>query len=497
MNRVVVVECVPTDPWKIPADALWLPVGIRAERPCPVLAPPQEARGVVEATLQGFRAGPIPSEPRVLCTWGRWPTQNWICAGIGDQLPPTPMRFEQSIRAAVRVALAREWSSLVIPLPGWYSVEEEISRSVLAAGLSAAASLQALSKSPRRKPLRILLPTEAADRERVRSAAEQARREVDILAEVLALANRDGSRATPQAIAALARRLGAQVGVSVRVYTTRELRRQKCTALLAVGAGSAHLPVLIRLEYRGAAGRPVAWIGKTITFDSGGISIKPSKGMGMMRYDKSGGMAVLAAVLLAAVRRLPARIVGWLPVAENLPDARAYRPGDILETRAGIRVEVVTTDAEGRLILADALSMAAEDQPEVMVDIATLTGACVVALGHHAAAVLGTDEALVHDLQAAGERVGERVWPMPLWAEYDAQLVSDFADVANAGEGGGGLILGASFLRRFVPKEIPWAHLDIAGTAWVEKSSPDRPAGATLFGARLLADWVEHRAPSL
>jgi len=279
-----------------------------------------------------------------------------------------------------------------------------------------------------------------------------------------------------------------------RIHDKRALERERCGALLAVGRGSAVPPCLVEIEHRGPGGegRPVALIGKTITFDSGGLSLKPWKGMNMMRYDKSGGMAVLGAMVLAAVRRLPVHVWGWLPVAENMPDGGAVRPGDIVRTRAGLTVEVVSTDAEGRLILADAIAMAAERKPSVLVDVATLTGAAVVALGHHAAAVLGNDEPLISSLRAVGEDCGERLWPLPLWPEYEEGLSSEFADVANSdsGEHGAATILGAAFLKRFVPEGVRWAHLDIAGTARDPATAAHRGAGATLFGGRLLADWL-------
>lgn len=325
------------------------------------------------------------------------------------------------------------------------------------------------------------------------AAARRGSKEGEVFNEVRDLANQPGNVATPAAIAAVAVRLAKRYGLRCTVLGKRELEKAGFRTLLAVSRGSRNDPRLIVLEHRGrrsAARAPRVFVGKTLTFDSGGISLKPGKGMEWMRYDKCGGMAVLAAMAAAGALGLPEPAVGILAAAENMPDGNASRPGDIIRSLAGPTVEIVNTDAEGRLVLADALAWAARYRPASLVDLATLTGAAVVALGHEAAALLSPDDELGARLRSLGERSGDRLWPLPLWPEYDSGLETPFADLKNVGDGSAGTIAGAAFLKRFVPKGVPWAHLDIAGMAWEESDKPWRAPGATLFGARLITEWL-------
>jgi leucyl aminopeptidase len=211
--------------------------------------------------------------------------------------------------------------------------------------------------------------------------------------------------------------------------------------------------------------------------------------MDEMKMDMAGGAAVIGACLAAALLKLPINLVGLVPAVENLPSGSAIRPGDILTSLSGQTIEVLNTDAEGRLILADALTYARRFQPRLVVDVATLTGACIIALGHHASAVLGSDPALVRALREAGELTGERLWELPLWMEYDQQIKSDVADVKNTGGRPAGTITAAAFLQRFA-KGLKWAHLDIAGTAWIEQARPCHPKGASGVGVRLLVEFL-------
>jgi leucyl aminopeptidase len=326
------------------------------------------------------------------------------------------------------------------------------------------------------------------------AAARRGSKEGEVFNEVRNLANQPGNVATPAAIADVAAGLAKRYGLRCTVLGKRELERAGFRTLLAVSRGSRNDPRLIVLEHRGrraAARAPRVFIGKTLTFDSGGISLKPGKGMEWMRYDKCGGMAVLAAMAAAGALDLPTPAVGILAAAENMPDGNASRPGDIVRSLAGPTVEIVNTDAEGRLVLADAIAWAARFRPASIVDLATLTGAAVVALGHEAAALLSPDDELGARLRTLGERSGDRLWPLPLWPEYEAALETPFADLKNVGDGSAGTIAGAAFLKRFVPKGVPWAHLDIAGTAWEENDKSWRAPGATLFGARLITEWLK------
>ena len=241
--------------------------------------------------------------------------------------------------------------------------------------------------------------------------------------------------------------------------------------------GSAEEPRFIAIEYKGAAGAPVVIVGKGVTFDTGGISIKPAQSMEDMKFDMSGAAAVLGTFEALGRLKPKVHVVGLIPSTENMPSGTAVKPGDVVTSQLGKTIEIINTDAEGRLILCDALSYARRYQPACVMDIATLTGAIVIALGHTAAGVMGSDEALVEEVRAAGERAGERVWPLPMWDEYRELMKSDIADVKNTGGRPAGSISAGWFLREFVDG-FPWAHLDIAGTAYTERDEPARVKGS-------------------
>jgi leucyl aminopeptidase len=306
---------------------------------------------------------------------------------------------------------------------------------------------------------------------------------------------RPGNLATPEHLAGVALQLAEEHGFESTILGPREMEKERMGALLSVAKGSDEEPRLIVLEHRGGkeGEPPLVLVGKGLTFDAGGISIKPAQGMEDMKFDMSGGAAVLGAMKAIGILELPLNVVGMVPSSENLLNGRANKPGDVITTRAGKTVEIINTDAEGRLILADALHYAAERyRPRAMVDCATLTGACVVALGNHAAALLGTDDALVSELRDAGDRAGERCWPLPLWDAYRKQLESPVADLKNVGGRPAGTITAALFLKEFVG-EVPWAHLDIAGTAYGEPRAPWHRPGGFGFPTRLLLEWIRGR----
>jgi leucyl aminopeptidase len=307
------------------------------------------------------------------------------------------------------------------------------------------------------------------------------------------LVSHPGNVVTTGYLADTARELAGRLGLDCRIYEQAELEELGMNALVGVGKGSAEPPRLIVLEYRGpgAEGRPVVLIGKGITFDSGGISIKPGAGMEEMKTDMAGAAAVLGTMAAAAGLKLPVNLVGIVPTAENMPDGKAYKPGDVLTSLSGQTIEITNTDAEGRLILCDALHFAQRYKPTAMIDLATLTGACVVALGHEASGLMGSDQRLVDALKRAGERCGERVWQLPLWDEYGEVMKSDIADLKNAGSRDGGSITAGWFLKQFVGK-TRWAHLDIAGTAWSNKAHQYCPKGASGVGVRLLIEYLDN-----
>ena len=296
----------------------------------------------------------------------------------------------------------------------------------------------------------------------------------------------------PETLAAQAEGL-AKFGVRVEILDEQKMRELGMNALLAVGQGSARPPRVVTMEWHGAksAGasksKPLAFVGKGVTFDTGGISIKPAAGMADMKWDMAGSAVVIGLMRLLAARKARVNAVGVVGLVENMPSGTAQRPGDIVSSMSGQTIEVLNTDAEGRLVLADALWYCQDRyKPQLIIDLATLTGAVIVALGHHRAGLFSNNDELADHLIDAGKAVDEQIWRMPLADSYDREIDSDAADVKNIGGGrAGGSIIGAQFLQRFVD-DVPWAHLDIAGTAWSSKDAPTVPKGATAFGVRLL-----------
>ncbi len=309
------------------------------------------------------------------------------------------------------------------------------------------------------------------------------------------LCNHPANVMTPSRVAQEAQTIAKEFSINLTVLERKEQEKLGMGGMLGVARGSQEPPKFIVLEYSGGKkkDRPVVLVGKTITFDSGGISLKPSENMEQMKADMTGGAEVLGAIRAAAQLRLRLNVVGILPATENMPGGRATKPGDILRMLNGKTVEVQNTDAEGRLVLADGLAYAARFNPQCIVDIATLTGACIVALGQFAIGMLGNDDALKADMQKAGEQAGERVWEMPLWEEYFEQLKSDVADMRNIGGRGGGMITAGMFLSKFVD-DCPWVHLDIASTDWSSSERPYIGKGPTAIGTRLLVQWLINRS---
>ncbi len=305
-----------------------------------------------------------------------------------------------------------------------------------------------------------------------------------------ALGNEPANRLTPSVLAARAHDMAAQFGLECQVLDKDRMQQMGMGALLGVAQGSAEPPVLIVLRYRPleeTGGTHLGLVGKGVTFDSGGISIKPSEGMDKMKFDMCGAAAVIGAMRAIAQLRPPIPVTALIPAVENMPGSRAQRPGDIVTTLSGKTVEVLNTDAEGRLILADALTYARSLGCTHLVDAATLTGAIVVALGHVYTGVFGSDQALLGRVLAASRRKGEKMWSMPLDDDYKEQLKSPFADLPNIGTRWGGAVTAAMFLKEFADA-TPWVHLDIAGTAWVEDTKPFLAKGPSGVAVRTLTD---------
>lgn len=296
---------------------------------------------------------------------------------------------------------------------------------------------------------------------------------------------------TPTILANRARQIARNRDIKVTVMGEPFMKRLGMNALLSVARGSNEPPKLIAMEYNGGKKRekPVVLVGKGITFDSGGISIKPADRMEEMKSDMAGGSAVIGIMMAIADLRLPINVVGIIPATENLPGGRAYKPGDILKSMSGKTIEVISTDAEGRLILADAFAYADRYKPKAMIDMATLTGACIIALGDLIVGMMGTDEELKGRIREASEATGEKVWELPLPEEYNELIKSDVADFKNTGGRPGGAITAALFLQKFVG-DYPWVHLDIAGPALLSKDRPYIPKGASGIGVRLIVAFL-------
>ncbi len=303
------------------------------------------------------------------------------------------------------------------------------------------------------------------------------------------LANSPANVADPAWMEERARELAAEHGMKIDVFGIEELERRGMGGILAVGKGSAVPPRLVRLEW-GTEGPVVALVGKGVTFDTGGISIKPAARMDEMKYDKSGACTVLGVARVVAELGLPIRLRVYVPLAENMPDGAAYRPGDIIRAYDGKTIEVLNTDAEGRLILADAIALAVEEGPDVLVEYSTLTGACVVALGTHGAGLFTPDDELARELLESAEAGGERLWRLPLWSEFFEEMKGLHADLKNSGGRWGGANTAAAFLANFTGDHGRWAHLDIAGPAQIPKNDQGSKGGATGYGVATTVHWL-------
>jgi leucyl aminopeptidase len=379
------------------------------------------------------------------------------------------------------------------------------------------------SSGEQEKPVPLAITVVAENEKEIRPAVDRGR----IIAEgqnfARTIASRPGNNINPPSLAKVAQELAREVGIGCRVLDEKEMKRLGMGGILAVGAGSVNTPPrMIVLEYNGAAGprkppargkgkseiansksqnsRPLLVVGKSITFDSGGISIKPADRMGLMIFDKCGGMAVLGLMYALAKLKLPIHVVGILASAENILSESAYRPGDILRMYNGVTVEVTNTDAEGRLVLGDALAWGIDQyNPSAVVDLATLTGGVVIALGKAMAGVMSNDDQLVQELTEASHAAGEKIWRLPIWEEHRELMKGDAADLVNSGAARNASPLqGGAFLTWFVKWQgadaIPWAHLDIAGVADTEKELPLYARGSTGWGVRTLVEWVTRRA---
>jgi leucyl aminopeptidase len=421
-----------------------------------------------------------------------------LLVGLGREREFRDKEYRDACRAAVRTLNdtgAMEAVLFLTELPvrrrgsAW-----KIAQAVIVAAETLYRFTQLKSKQEEvRRPLRRLTLT--VSRRSELAEAESTARQAEAVAEGMRLAKDLGNLppnvCTPNYLAEQARAIAAAHGMGCEVLEAADMEKLGMGAFLAVARGSAEPPKMIVLDYRGAepTAAPIVLIGKGVTFDTGGISLKPSAEMDEMKFDMCGAASVLGTLQAVAQMRLPLNVVGIVPSTENMPGGRATKPGDIVKTLSGQSVEILNTDAEGRLILCDALTWCERLKPAAVIDIATLTGACVIALGHVAAGLFSNDDALAREVLAAGDAAYDRAWHMPLWDDYQEQLKSNFADMANIGGRPGGSITAACFLSRYA-RNFRWAHLDIAGVAW--KSG--REKGATGRPVPLLAQFLIERA---
>ncbi len=352
-------------------------------------------------------------------------------------------------------------------------------------------------EAPRRIEEITLLSNSKASLAKLRQQSERAWKVAEGVCFARDLILHPGNTATPTYLAQAAKKMAAKHKITCKILGPQEMKKLGMGSLLGVAQGSNEPPALIVLEYKGGkkGDAPVVIVGKGITFDTGGISLKPPANMDEMKKDMSGGAAAMGALQVAASLKLPINVIGLVPSAENMPSGTAIKPGDIVTSMSGKTIEVLNTDAEGRLVLADALSYAARYKPKAIIDLATLTGAVIMALGHLATAVVGTDENLINKLIKCGDLTGEKLWQLPLWEEHEKATKSDIADLKNIASAGvgAGTTMGAAFLKAFAGDQ-PWAHLDIAGTAWCGEDKPYVPKGASGVGVRLLTEFLEQEA---
>lgn len=496
------ITALRADPAGHAAPLLAVPVLEGADQDAAFTALDQALGGQLDALrTRGDVRGTVDEAVLFFPAAGAVPAERVLLVGMGKPADLTAERLRRAAGSAAKQAAKSRAPSLAFALPASIVADRVAARAVAEGLVLGAYEFREMKSADDTKPApvtldeaAILLP-EGAD---AGEAAEGARvGEIVARAENLArtLGNLPGNVATPAYLAQTAERIAGEQGLRVTILGPEEMRAEGMGALLAVAQGSEQEPRLIVLEHRGGAegDRPLVIVGKGLTFDAGGISIKPAQGMEDMKFDMCGGAATLAAMQAIAELDVPVNVVGIVPSSENLLGGAAMKPGDILRAHGGKTIEVVNTDAEGRLILADAISYAKRFDPAAMLDAATLTGACVVALGHAATGVMGNDQALVNEVLAAGEATGERCWQLPMFDDYREQIKSDYADIKNSGGRAGGAITAGWFLREFVG-DWPWVHLDVAGTAYGDGKVPYLTKGGTGVPTRIFVEWVTARA---
>jgi len=465
----------------------------------PALAIDQASRGALKRLKV---AGDIPvraGETQVLAAPAGISARRLLVVGLGKRRDFRQRGWRKAVTAALAAVLKTRCAHLALAIdqPDGDAVNAYyIGRAVTDLAGAALYRINDFKTGarPPRPALKTVSLTGLTAQERTQAARGLAQGEAIAAGQALLrdLGNLPGNVCTPRYLGAAAKELAkTHKSIRAKVLDEPQIRRLKMGCLLAVSKGSAEPPRFIVLEYKGGprSAAPIVLVGKGVTFDTGGISLKDPGAMDEMKYDMCGAGSVLGTFLVLALLKLKLNVVGLIPAVENMPGDRATKPGDIATSAAGKTVEILNTDAEGRLILCDALDYARRYDPAAVVDMATLTGACIIALGHHFTGIMGNDDALAQELVAAGARASDRGWQLPLTEDYAEQLRSNFADLANVAGRDGGAITAGAFLSRFT-QGMKWAHLDIAGTAWVSGAQK----GGTGRPVPLLADFLIHRA---
>ncbi|HEX8522704.1 MAG TPA: leucyl aminopeptidase [Tepidisphaeraceae bacterium] len=479
-----------------------------------------------------IRAGAVQGKPREfafdLVESGKGFRRVYVI-GLGEEKKLTTETLRQAAGAAAKAFRKHRMTRVALALPQADTLAAPEAADAIATGLLLAAFHFREFKGAAKKfddgvrkdgALRVTILSED---DQVTAAVNRARIICEGQNFARTIASRPGNVVNPPALARVAQDMARDAGLKFRVMDEKEMGRLGMGGILAVGSGSAHPPRMIVMEWNGAPrsttskstskaatargqrprgispnlAAPLLVVGKAITFDTGGISIKPADKMGEMIFDKCGAMAVLGLMYAVAKLKLPINVVGILASAENMPSGTSYRPGDILKMYNGVTVEVTNTDAEGRLVLGDALAWGIETyQPAAVVDLATLTGGCVIALGHTQAGLMSNNDSLVAELQQAADRSAEKIWRLPVGKDQRDAIKSNHADIINSAGRAGSPITAGAFLSYFVPRDnsVPWAHFDIAGVADTDKELPYYPKGATGWGVRMLINWVAARA---
>jgi leucyl aminopeptidase len=453
---------------------------------------PSQVADLLEAADFRGRAG----QSALLYPRGAVAPRRLLLLGLGKQDKVNTEAIRRAAASAVQKARELQVADFTLSIAGGTAVETTLAAQALAEGLVLGAYRYWRYRTGLTEEQTFVVQKATvivgADAEEANAGVAAGQTIADGVTLARDLVNSPGAALPPAALAEQAMALGQRLGLQVTVLDKAQLSAQGFGGLLAVGQGSANDPRFIVLEYgTAAADKPtICLVGKGITFDSGGLSLKPADAMETMKSDMGGAAAVLGAMQVAAELKLPLHLVGLISAAENMPSANAYRPGDVLKTLSGKTIEVLNTDAEGRIALSDALFYAQRYNPAAIVELSTLTGAVVVALGAHATGMMGTNQPLMDKLAAAGEASGERVWPLPLWQEYHDMIKSEIGDIKNIGGRAAGAITAGAFLAAFVG-DFPFAHLDIAGTGWVDKpSKPYETWGGTGVGVRLLTEFL-------